>query len=107
MYNQRYEVESYGQLDKLTEVADFFCALPVISATIIGASVMSPMLRHDEECGSGFSRSAIWIVECARKIRNPILFREAFIETVSQWEGLKINAYLGFQTRRKRIHTDI
>ena len=37
MYNRPYSIESVDELDRLTELADFYYALPIVSATLTDA----------------------------------------------------------------------
>ncbi|CAG8954510.1 hypothetical protein HYFRA_00004423 [Hymenoscyphus fraxineus] len=90
MYNRKYTILDFSALKLLTETADFFCALPIVSATIIEAVMTGPMtrMRMEEEWSSRseFSRRACEISKIAPKLRNPILFRDAIIEVVSRWD---------------------
>ncbi|CAG8971595.1 hypothetical protein HYALB_00007988 [Hymenoscyphus albidus] len=89
MYNRKYAIQNVSALKSLTKIADFFCALPIVSATIVETVMTGPMTRTRMEewsSRSEFSRNACEISRIAQKLRNPILFRDAIIEVVSRWD---------------------
>lgn len=75
----------------LTRLADYYCALPVVSETLKGALLKSRIIgkyfRHQE--------NLFWTCECkensvpllllARKLRHEILFKQFLIQTVGRW----------------------
>ncbi|CCD52102.1 hypothetical protein BofuT4_P082610.1 [Botrytis cinerea T4] len=65
IHSKRYKIETADELERLTRLADYHCALPVVSATLTGA-----------------------LFKSTRKLRNGVLFRECLIHTVGRWDFL-------------------
>ncbi|KAF7925685.1 uncharacterized protein EAE98_006910 [Botrytis deweyae] len=80
------------ELKRLTRLADYYCALPVVSATLTGALFKSSMFDGIGPCY--FSRACECHDDCvsllvlARKLRHGVLFRECLIYTVGKWDSL-------------------
>lgn len=95
MYRLPYEVKTYSELKLLTNIAEYYCALPVVSATLSDALLVSPMFEYhlaplDTACGTTeFIKQARKILFLARKLRHAALFRDAAIVVVGNWT--KIN----------------
>ncbi|KAL2070504.1 hypothetical protein VTL71DRAFT_13530 [Oculimacula yallundae] len=86
MYNRPYKLESIGDLLALTTLADFHCALPIVSssttaALLNGQSGTDLFFLYDDSL-RGWSAS----LTLAKNIRNPVLFRECFIHLVGLWD---------------------
>lgn len=96
MYTRPYRVEDVAELETITRLADFYCALPIVSGTLSGALLGSPMLRRDpdpENQGyNDFARKAGRLIFVAKKLRHTVLFRECFIHLVG---NLQDEDYLG------------
>ncbi|KAE8442587.1 hypothetical protein EG329_003074 [Mollisiaceae sp. DMI_Dod_QoI] len=89
MYNRPYAIRSVFDLTRLINLADYYCALPIVSATLSGALL-----------GSSIFGKTSWLTDVrdpradllilAMKLRHPILFREAFIHVVGRWDPSKM-----------------
>ncbi|KAF8865233.1 hypothetical protein BDZ45DRAFT_668679 [Acephala macrosclerotiorum] len=73
IYTRPYQIEGAKELLLLTDLADYYRALPILSRTLDGALINSPML-----CGN-IQHSATELFVAAAKLRNPLLFRECLI----------------------------
>jgi hypothetical protein len=90
MYNRPYTINSPEELEKITSLADFYCALPILSATLVSGLLGSPMLgpSFDFDELNAFALAAPDLIFAAQKLRNPVFFRECFIHVVGQWQDL-------------------
>ncbi|KAF8853704.1 hypothetical protein BDZ45DRAFT_694016 [Acephala macrosclerotiorum] len=85
-YHRDYTIDSTDELRSMTTIADYYCCLPTLSATLKGALLGSPMFdltknkRH-----SRFLESSYELISTARKLRNAELFRECFVHVVGTW----------------------
>lgn len=84
MYNRPFEIDEFPTLKALTRLADFYCALPVLSASLASSLLTSPIFREDNDPFSfaGWSRIGLTL---AKKLRNPALFRESFVHVVGDY----------------------
>jgi len=74
--NRPYTIQSPQELKDLAALADYYCALPILSATLASGLVSSPMFRClDLYQEDGFVASAAELIHVAKKLRHPILFR--------------------------------
>jgi hypothetical protein len=74
-----YTFESPEDLLAVTELADYYRALPIFSRTLDGAMINSKSFIVDIPGEAGF------LLEAATKLRNPLLFRECLVWVVSPW----------------------
>lgn len=92
IYTRPYAINTCAELENITKLGDFYCALPIISATIIPALMGSPMfdwVPNDSKWSTTtFARNAHDLLLTAEKLRNKILYREWFIHTVGRWRLL-------------------
>jgi hypothetical protein len=100
MYRLEYKIKTYDQLDHLTTTAEYYCALPVVSATLTNALIQSPMFGSphlgsglEEESEPEFLNMLFEIMFLAKKLRHAALFREALTVVVGSWS--KVNRYDG------------
>ncbi|KAF5872470.1 uncharacterized protein Bfra_005830 [Botrytis fragariae] len=92
IHSKNYRIETADELKRLTRLADYYCALPVVSATLTGALFKCRIFKgllatynaltgeHDDECVS--------LLLLARKLRHGVLFKEFLIHTVGRWDSL-------------------
>ncbi|KAK0115490.1 hypothetical protein ONS96_013945 [Cadophora gregata f. sp. sojae] len=78
-YVNPYCISSCSELSILTRLADFYCALPIVSRTLNMAFLSSPDLIND------LPNHRCEAIELATKLRNKILFREALVWIVGPW----------------------
>lgn len=76
VYTEPYQIEDAIQLLLLTELADYYCALRILSRTLDGAMINSPNF-----CSS-IRAKALDLFVAAGKLRNALLFRECLIWVV-------------------------
>ncbi|TGO87755.1 hypothetical protein BPOR_0206g00130 [Botrytis porri] len=80
MYSTPYTIKDFEELSTLTRIADFYCALPIVSATLTGALIDSPIfLKREVEDPSACTKDQLAedydsMIFLAQKLRNPILF---------------------------------
>lgn len=65
-------------------MADFYCALPVVSSSLTGALFGSPLFRRTLGINV-FGKASYDLIFAARKLRHPVLFRECFSHIVGTW----------------------
>lgn len=84
----------------ITKLADFYCALPVLSNTLSGALFGSSIFKDkDDEDGEdgkhfvyhAFTYQASKILLLAKKLRHADLFRECFIHVVATFRSNVLN----------------
>ncbi|KAF7903496.1 uncharacterized protein EAF01_006545 [Botrytis porri] len=92
MYSTPYTIKDFEELSTLTRIADFYCALPIVSATLTGALIDSPIfLKREVEDPSACTKDQLAedydsMIFLAQKLRNPILFRECLVHIVANWK---------------------
>ncbi|TGO37558.1 hypothetical protein BHYA_0094g00210 [Botrytis hyacinthi] len=92
IHSRNYKIETTDELERLTHLANYYRALPVVSGTLTGALFKSSMFEastptygakdckcHDE---------SVSLLLLARKLRHGVLFREYLIHTVGRWDSL-------------------
>lgn len=57
MYREAYEVYSASELKNLVRLADFYCALPVVSSSLDGVLLSNPMFIENMSRGCMFPGS--------------------------------------------------
>jgi hypothetical protein len=89
MYIQPYLIEDVSELLVFVRLADYYCCLPVVSGTLSGALLGSPIFKRrdtdsvDDNEGQDFAHKAGELIFAAKKLRHPVLFRECFIHLVA------------------------
>lgn len=98
-YTKPYVVSSIDQLSKLTDLADYYCCLRVLSNTVNGA-ILASYNKGEwyRECSLDVGKS----LTIATKLRNSLLFREALIFSVSRWDDPSYK-HSGIDTKLKKI----
>jgi len=91
MHDRPYPIETVDYLKAITRIADFYCALPILSATIVTALLGSPMFKIDPNNmnANEFADHSEELILIAQKLRNHFIFRECFIHVVGKWDGTK------------------
>ncbi|KAE8442865.1 hypothetical protein EG329_002607 [Mollisiaceae sp. DMI_Dod_QoI] len=76
IHGRPYIIENADQLNTMTNLADYYCSLPVLSRSLDGALLNSPNF-----C-SQIAMNCQMLLVIAEKLRSPLLFREALIWVV-------------------------
>jgi hypothetical protein len=76
-----YSVSSIAELERLTELADFYCALPAFSTSLNTALWKSPKLT------SQVPANPLKFLPIAAKLRNALLFKESLIQAIGPWKS--------------------
>jgi hypothetical protein len=84
MYNKNYSITNFAELSIMTRLADFFCALPILSTSLYIVLWSTPWLPDEIAANC---KSALII---SQKLHHPLLFREALVHVVSQWRGSSV-----------------
>ncbi|KAG4428514.1 hypothetical protein IFR05_016003 [Cadophora sp. M221] len=79
IYTKPYAIESCADLLVLTRLADFYCALSIVSRTLDIAFHTSPALINQ------IPQFRCEVFAAAAKLRNRLLFREALVWIVGPW----------------------
>jgi hypothetical protein len=85
MYSLPYQVLTFAELERLTNTAEFYGALRIVSYTLSNALLDSPIFTpstRGDEHGTEFIREAREILFLAKKLRHAVLFRDSFIVVV-------------------------
>ncbi|KAF7945862.1 uncharacterized protein EAE97_004900 [Botrytis byssoidea] len=92
MYSRPYTIKSVEELSTLTRIADFYCALPIVSVTLTDALLNSPIfLKRENEDSTACTKDQL-AEDCdsmifnAQKLRSSVLFRECLIHVVANWK---------------------
>ncbi len=93
MYNRPYTIDNVKSLQTIFQLADFYCALPVLSAGLTGALISGKMFSASGNETSSiydkFAEESEGLIVIAKKLRHKLLFEECFVHVVSRWEGNK------------------
>ncbi|QSZ29275.1 hypothetical protein DSL72_003787 [Monilinia vaccinii-corymbosi] len=112
MYHVRTSIASVEELVTVTSIADYYCALPIVSASI-DASLLNDdglFYRHRAYMFAEFEMDEA--LNAAVRLRHPVLFRELVVMAVSEWnvdidpdrfKGLGNNIRLAIVTAAQRI----
>lgn len=73
MYLKPYLIEDYHTLKMVTNLAEYYCALPILSRTLDAVFLRSPGLVDE------INDNTCKIFQLATKLRNELLFRESLI----------------------------
>lgn len=79
IYSRLYTISSFTHFQDLVRLADFYCALPIVSNSLYAALWRSPNFV------SQIGNQALPILKLSKKLRHPLLFREAMVYFVSDW----------------------
>lgn len=97
MYNRPYTIDSGADLKILLRQADFYCALPIVSATLTGALIEGNLFKNlwwpldrsgkDQDLNEGrFIGIMEHMLYAAIQLRHRVLFRECFIHIIGLWK---------------------
>lgn len=92
MYSRPYTIKSVEELSTLTQIADFYCALPIVSVTLTDALLDSPIFLKRENGNSTACTKDQLAEDCdsmifiAQKLRSSVLFHECLIHIVANWK---------------------
>jgi hypothetical protein len=79
IYHRPYKIDKGAELTSLTSLADYYCALPIVSRTLDSAFYISP----------NFDRILLYdpceVFTAAAKLRNAMLFRDSLIFVTGPW----------------------
>lgn len=99
MYNRPYTIDSGNDLLILTRQADFYCALPIVSATLSAALIEGKLFKELDwskktENDRDFEEGCFFMIMerllyMGLKLRHRLLFRECFIHIVGLWQHHK------------------
>ncbi|TGO39697.1 hypothetical protein BHYA_0049g00330 [Botrytis hyacinthi] len=82
-YGKLWVIKNTEALQLVTELADYYCALPAVSKSMHGAFSISP-----EFCKGIFFSNKLTLLNLAFKLRSPELFRECMICLVGRWQDI-------------------
>jgi hypothetical protein len=80
LHGKAYTIISTRELSDITRLAEFYCALPMVSRSLYAALPVSPDFIRELPSNSSE------ILVLAQKLRHPTLFRDALIHVVSRWK---------------------
>jgi hypothetical protein len=94
-YGELYKLESVMELKRMTQLADYYCALPALSR-----SIHLPLFRGD----IAVRHSPIASIEVATKLRHAALFRECVVWLVGRWSR---TSFWNMAELDKKIHKTV
>lgn len=80
-YGKSWGIKNTESLQLVTELADYYCALPVVSKSMHGSLFLSPVF-----CKSIFFGPTYTLLDLSLQLRSPELFRECMICLVGKWQ---------------------
>jgi len=87
MYNRRCDIEVLEQLEDLFRLADEYLALPAVS-TLLDSALWGITLRKAiQEIGTAGDPRILDLLIMAKRLRQPILFREMLGWVVGHWSS--------------------
>ncbi|KAK6583446.1 hypothetical protein PZA11_004522 [Diplocarpon coronariae] len=99
-YGVPYELKGVENLETITRLADYYCALPKVSH-----SILQPLLAHRVNVKD----NAVVLIEIASKLRHAILFRECVVFLAGLWDdsdGVLEDRIAALQPHVRKIITD-
>jgi hypothetical protein len=84
IYHRPYQIESCAELTSLASLADYYCALPILSRTLDSALHVSPSFTNNSLAG-GLKGNSCEVFATSAKLRNELLFRESLIFVINPW----------------------
>jgi hypothetical protein len=79
LLSRPYSIGSIAELERLTRLADFYCALPAFSNSLSTALLKSPDLA------SAIPANALKLLPTTVMLRNELLFKECLIHALGPW----------------------
>lgn len=80
MYMKPYEIQDVADLRKLVGLADYYCALPVLSRSLDGA------LMRSQAFVKSIPTACLEILELSFRLRHEVLYKESLAFVVGQYE---------------------
>ena len=80
IHNKAYAISGFKEFQDLVRLADFYCALPVLSTSLYAILWNSPNFVAQ------IGYHPLPMLKLAKKLRHPVLFRESMIHFVSNWD---------------------
>jgi hypothetical protein len=93
-HGRHYTITTNEEFRTMTGMADYYCALPIFSATLTGALYQSPGFT------SGIGENAIELFGLAFKLRSKLLFNECLIHILGPWKDPKFGTISDLSLRR-------
>lgn len=88
MYMLPYEIRNDVQLMPVVAMADYYCALPILSKSLNSALIdMKNHGMHAYYWSMYPEMAALKLFPIAAKLRNPLLFRECLVWLCSSWDN--------------------
>lgn len=81
MYMKPYEIRDVTELQAVVELADYYCALPVLSRSLDGTLVRSQAFANS------IPTDCLKILPLAYKVRNEVLYRDTLQFAVGNYEN--------------------
>lgn len=97
IYFQSFDLHISEELLRLIDLADYYCALPILSKTLD-----SVLIKHIRPCGFDIRHHALELFVAAAKLRNVLLFRECLIWVVNPYHEPVFKSLT--HTNRKLYH---
>jgi len=80
MYRKTYHVSSISDLNDIVRLADFYCALPAVKASIDG------VLLNSLDLIEMIPENSVEFLATAYKLHHGFLFRESLVHVVAEWK---------------------
>ncbi|PVH82195.1 hypothetical protein DL98DRAFT_653535 [Cadophora sp. DSE1049] len=94
LYTRPYTITSQQELIVVTRMADYYCTLPILSATLTGALFNSPMFEDPRlNPEQNFCEISGQLLFTARTIRHLELFRECFTHVIGMWNDKALSSH--------------
>lgn len=87
MYHQPYKLCTYNDLEDLFRIADFYCALPILSNSLTAVLLRSDIFTHRDTPSALFISRVFDAVVMAKRLRQPVFFKDCLIHIVGQWNS--------------------
>ncbi|KAK0120714.1 hypothetical protein ONS96_010917 [Cadophora gregata f. sp. sojae] len=86
MYNRPYSPSTVADLNTIIQLAEFYRALPILSATMTPALLKSAMF-NSRNAMCRFLNLSREVIQVAKQLRNTDLFRECFVHEVGKYDA--------------------
>ena len=90
LYNRHYTLRSEKEVEIIIAIADFYWALPQLSATLTGALLGSPIFSSAEYFALMAAGPLLFL---AKKLRHAVLYRECLVYLVACWQDCDTNIF--------------
>lgn len=85
-YGRPYTIEFFVEFHTMVQMAEDYCALPALSASLSGALFHSPKFR------SNIGHFSTKLLGLAIKLRHEVLFRECLVHVLGPWKKPRYKA---------------